>query len=144
MKFFAEGLPRLGVVNLQLQLQTPSNSSTTVSTTAGREHAVLSHDGEVSTLLLPCAASSQDTCTFTSGQLIIKPRILTSPTKDSVETVPLLSADDIGTHWSLGAKLSCAYCHRVLVNDRQIRWKDLPSDSWLEYSDYWLCHSGQT
>ena len=143
MKFFAEGLPRLGVVNLQIELDTPSTDLTSISTTEGDVNVALQHDGELS-VPLSSPASSTETVKFSSNKSIIIARIPTTRSPNNDEPLPLLSAEDIQTQWSQGATLSCSACHGKILTSPQTRWKDLPSDSWVEFSDYWLCHSGKS
>ena len=143
MKFFAEGLPRLGVVNLQIELDTSSTDSTSIFTTEGDVNVVLQHNGELS-VPLPFPASSTETLKFSSKKSIITARIPTTRSFNNDEPLTLLSAEDIQTQWSQGATLSCSACHGKILTSPQMRWKDLPSDSWVEFSDYWLCHSGNS
>lgn len=143
MKFLAEGFPRLGVVNLQIELDTPSTDSTSILTTEGDVNVVLQHDGEI-TLPLSFPASSTKFLKFSSQKSIITARIPVTRFLNNDEPLSLLSAEEIQTQWSQGAALSCSACHRKVLISPQMRWKDLPSDSWVEFSDYWLCHSGNS
>jgi hypothetical protein len=143
MKFFAEGLPRLGVVNLQIELNTSSTDPTSIFTTEGDVNVVLQHNGELS-VRIPFQASSTETLKFSSKKPIINARIPTGRSTNNGEPLALLSAEDIQTQWSQGATLSCSACHNKLLTSPQMRWKDLPSDSWVEFSDYWLCHPGNS
>jgi len=141
MKFFTEGLPRLGVINLQLDLQSASNRSSTLSTTSGNATATLHHqDEQEADIVLPSPASVTQTFTFSSGQSIVTARIPCLPTTVAEDLLPLVSADDIQARWNMKARIRCSGCLREVVGNREMRWKDLPSDSWVEYSDYWLCH----
>ena len=143
MKFFAEGLPRLGVVNVQIELDSPSSHSISVSTTVGEFNIVLRHDGEV-IVPLPFDASSTETLTIPPEKSVITVRVPTVRSTSYAEPLPLLSAEDIQTQRSQGTTLSCASCHKKILCRSQMRWKDLPSDSWIEFSDYWLCHPGNS
>jgi hypothetical protein len=143
MKFFAEGLSRLGVVNLQIELDKPSTDSTSIFTTEGDVNVVIQHDGELRVPLSFPAASSE-ILKFSSNKSIITARIPTARSPNIGEPLTLLSAEDIQAQWSQGATLSCSACHRKTLTSPRMRWKDLPSDSWVEFSDYWLCHSGNS
>jgi HECT-like Ubiquitin-conjugating enzyme (E2)-binding len=138
MQFFAEGIPRLGVINLSIQLHSKSDHSTSIITTAGLPEVIVNHGGSSSTLILPLAPSSSQTSTYSLGSSTITSRIYTIASASS-EIVPLLSAD-IFKERSKEVNLCCSTCHHPILSSHQIKWKDLPSDSWLEYSDYWLCH----
>jgi hypothetical protein len=142
MKFFAEGLPRLGIVNLQIHLDASPVSHLTLSVTAGDQKAVLCHGEESFVLGLPAPASSTEKFTYPAGQSEITSRISTERSTSNEESTSLLSAEDIASKWQQGARLSCRNCHQDILSNPQMRWKDLPSESWAEYSDYWLCHPG--
>jgi hypothetical protein len=142
MKFFAEGLPRLGIINVYVELDSIPNESTNLLTTAGDINVVLQHNANEVIIPIPFPASSTETLNFPSKNVIASFRIQTVRSNTNEEPQQLVSADDIQKQWSQGAILSCRVCHRQLLTSPQIRWKDLPSDSWIEFSDYWLCHSG--
>jgi HECT-like Ubiquitin-conjugating enzyme (E2)-binding len=142
IKFFAEGLPRLGVVNIQIRLDTPSKESTKLSTKENDRNAILHHDGTTHPISLPSPSSSTKDITPLLNQTTITCRVSTFSSLVDEAPAFLLSADDINLKWSRGADLSCAKCHRIIVQNQPLRWKDLPSDSWEEYSDYWHCHPG--
>ena len=143
MKFFADGL-RLGAINLQVELDTPTNEFTSLSTSSGDSRAVLHHHDTSLAILLPSPASKTDIITFPLGRTIIASRISSYPSRPAVEPAPLLPADDINWRWSRGLKFTCFMCYRTIVPNRPLRWKDLPRDSWLECSDYWLCRRGDS
>jgi hypothetical protein len=142
MKFFAEGLPRLGIVNLQIRLDARPASHISLSVTAGEQKAILCHGKETSVLALPSPSSATETFTYPPGQSEIALRMSTERSNCNEEYTPLLSAEDVRSKWQQGAKLSCRNCHQDILSNPQMRWKDLPSESWAEYSDYWLCHPG--
>lgn len=140
MKFFAEGLPKLGVVNLEVELDTPVDEYTTLSTSNGGSNVVLQHRNETQILPLPLPTPSTQTFTFPPSESIISARIPTVPSKVVTEPTLLVSAEDIRNRWTCGGKVSCSSCHKTFVEGREMKWKDLPSESWQEYADYWLCH----
>ena|SRR5271170_5073499 len=140
MKFFAEGLPRLGVVNLQVQLDGPSNETSSISTTEGDVTVTLHNDGVELYIPLPFPPSKTETLIFPPKQSIITSRISTLRSTSAEDPKSLLSAEEFETHYSRLGTLSCVSCHTPIVTTKQLRFKDLPSDSWLEFSDYWLCH----
>jgi hypothetical protein len=142
MKFFAEGLPRLGIVNLQILLDDYPVSDITLSVTAGVSRAVLCNDKQTFVLDLPLRSSLTETFTYQPGQTDITARISTERSVLNEELAPVLSAEQFSSKWSQGAKLTCRECHQNILTNPQMRWKDLPSESWAEYSDYWLCHPG--
>lgn len=144
MKYFAEALPKLGVVNLQVQLDDESNKSISLSTTAGNRECLLLRDNAVSNLLLPLVSSKTERPTLQINQQILSARISTTPVNANEDPVSLLPAEEIQKHWVDGTKLSCKSCHIEICSQPALRWKDLPSESWLEFADYWLCHSGCT
>jgi hypothetical protein len=144
MKFFAEELARLGVVNVQIQLDTPSSDSTVLHTQSGSFRAVLRHEETEHTLLLPSPSTRTDAIPFPADKSIIQYRVPIAPSTTVSEPTPLISADTIQAICSQGGKLSCSACHCPLLRDGQFRWKDLPSDSWQEYSGSWLCHRGSS
>jgi HECT-like Ubiquitin-conjugating enzyme (E2)-binding len=139
MKFFAEGLPRLGVVNLNLQLEPPSNGYS-LSTIEGDHHARLRRGDEAISIPLPLAASSTETFTYSNMSSIVTTRISAARSKSSSEPQPLLSASDFQEQ----PRVLCASCRRQILKLDPIRWKDLPSENWIEFSDYWLCHPGHS
>lgn len=138
MNFFAEGLPRLGVINLQLSLRTTSTSSTTLSTTSHNATAVLLDEGQQVNILLPLDASVTETFSFPAGKSVVTARIPCLATNINEDVKALISADDF--QGGRRAEVCCSVCYQQVFRDREMRWKDLPSDSWVEYSDYWLCH----
>ena len=140
MKFFAEGLPKLGVVNLEVELDTPVDKYITLSASNGGSNVVLQHQNETQIINLPLPTPSTQTFTFPPGEWIISARIPTVPSKVGTEPTPLVSAEDIRNRWTCGGKVSCSSCHKPFVEGREMKWKDLPSESWQEYADYWLCH----
>jgi len=144
MKYFAEALPKLGVVNLQVQLDDESNKSISLSTIAGNRECVLLRDNAVSNLLLPLVPSKSEILTHQINQRILSARISTTPVNANEDPVCLLPAEEIQKHWVGGGKLLCKRCHIEICSRTALRWKDLPSESWLEFADYWLCHSGRT
>jgi hypothetical protein len=144
IKVFAEGLRRLGVINVQIHLDTPSEESTTLSTHENDKHAILHHAAAIFLIRLPSPSSSTKDITLPLNQTTITCRVSTFPTHVDQTLGFLLSADDINVKWSRGADLSCAKCHHIIVQNQPLRWKDLPSDSWEEYSDYWHCHPGSS
>jgi hypothetical protein len=139
MKFFAEGLPQLGVVNLNLQLESLLNGCS-LSTTEGDHHARLRHDDEIVSIPLPLSASSTETLTYPGKPSVVTVRISASSSKSNNEPQPLLSAGDFQEQ----ARVLCALCRRQIFKSDRMRWKDLPSESWVEFSDYWLCHPGHS
>lgn len=142
MNFSAEGLPRLGIVNLQIRLDDYPVSNATLSVTAGVSRAVLCNGKQTFVLALPSPSSVTETFTYQQGQTEIIARISTERSVPPEELSPVLSAEQFSSKWSQGAKLACRECHQDIINNPQMRWKDLPSESWAEYSDYWLCHPG--
>src|SRR5579859_598343 len=141
MTFFAEGLPRLGVINLQLDIQSRSlDTSPTLSTTSHNATATLHHQGDQIDVILPLSPSMTQTFTLPARESIITARIPCLATKTGENVTALVSADDFQGRRI--TRVCCSSCHRRVVRcrDGEFHWKDLPSDSWGEYSDYWLCH----
>ena len=138
--FFAEGLPKLGVVNLEIELSIPTDDSTSLSTSNTVSSAVLQHHNDTQIIRLPLPTSSTQFFTFRSNESIITARIPSAPSMDVTEPMPLLSAEDIRNLWSSGGRLSCSACQKPLVEKREMKWKDLPSESWQDYADHWFCH----
>src|SRR5271170_4777257 len=91
MKFFAEGLPRLGVVNLQVQLDGPSNETSSISTTEGDVTVTLHNDGVELYIPLPFPPSKTETLIFPPKQSIITSRISTLRSASAEDLKPLLS-----------------------------------------------------
>lgn len=137
MKFFAEGLPRLGVVNLNIQFESPLNGCS-LSTVEGDQHALLRCGNEVISIPLPLAATSTETFTYPDKSSIVTTRILASGSEKNMEPQPLLSASDLQEQ----SRVLCTSCGRQILKPMPKRWKELPSESWVEFSDYWLCHPG--
>src|SRR2546423_7106698 len=140
--FFAECLPRLGIINLQLSLNHLSTSSTVLLTTSNSTTSLLHHNNHETPIRLPCQATKSDTIPFPRDQTVLTARIPCVPVKDTNE-VPrtVLSTEDVARCGSRNVGVYCAKCGREVVRGNKIlRWKELPSDSWGEYSDYWLCH----
>jgi hypothetical protein len=140
MRFFGEGLPKLGVVNLEVELDTQTSGSTTIFTSTGGSNVVLQNNTEPQIIPLPSPTPSAQTFTFRPNESIISARIPATPSSLVTDPKSLLSAEDIQSLWACGGKLSCATCHKPLIEGREMKWKDLPSESWKEYADYWLCH----
>lgn len=140
MRFFGEGLPKLGVVNLELELDAPANESTTISTSTGGSNVVLQNNAEPQIIPLPSPTPSTQTFTFPPNQSKISARIPATPSSFVTDPKLLLSAEDIRSIWACGGKLSCSTCHKPLIDGGEMKCKDLPSESWQEYADYWLCH----
>jgi hypothetical protein len=141
--FFAECLPRLGIINLQVSLGNPSTDATVLITTSTSATSLLRHHGLETAILLPRDASNSDTIPFPSGQKVVTARIPCMAVKDPNELPQTaLSAEDIHARWrSRNPGIYCVKCGRQVVKGGKIsRWKELPSDSWIEYSDYWMCH----
>jgi HECT-like Ubiquitin-conjugating enzyme (E2)-binding len=144
MKFFAEGLPRLGVVNLHVALNSASTEATSITTTEDDTTIILQHQHEEFVILLPSSPSATETIPLPPGKSIITSRLSISRPPTDDQLLPLLSANDVLPLGSQGTTLSCVDCRKSQLVTPQMRWKDLPSDSWVELSDYWLCHSGST
>ena len=141
--FFAECLPRLGIINLQLSLDHPSTNSTVFHTTSNSTTCLLHHNNHETLIRLPRKATKSDTIPFPRDRTVVTARIPCIPAKDTNE-VPwtVLSAEDVANCGNRNAGVYCAKCGREVVGGEKIlRWKELPSDSWVEYSDYWLCHA---
>ena len=141
MKFFAEGLPRLGVVNLRIYFKDDAIPDySRISTTAGNYEAILLIENGVSQVVLPLAPSKTEILTpqISNQQCVV--RITSTPTDSKDEPSIILTAEEIQSKWAMGCKFSCQSCHREIVRSEAIRWRDLPSDSWLEFADHWLCH----
>jgi HECT-like Ubiquitin-conjugating enzyme (E2)-binding len=140
MRFFAERLVRLGIVNLQIELGTTSDESTHISFAKGESKAAVVRDVEEYAIPLGCLVHASQELSFPASQSIITCRASTLPSNSVYEPKPLLSADDFKL--SSCATICCSSCERDIIANKQMRWKDLPSDSWIEFSDYWHCHSG--
>ena len=144
MKCFAEGLPRLGVLNVRVDLCdaiTSPGPSVIISTTHGSDEIQIRYGDEVVTFRVPLRVSSTTSFSVSTDlRSSITSRISAIPSSEFREPT-LVSADEVQTMWSNGATISCS-CGKILVSNHELRWKDLPSSSWLEFSDYWHCHSG--
>lgn len=144
MKFFAEALHTLGVLNISIALDTPSSADTAALFTKGQPDAVLRHEGEDIRIPLPGSPLNSQTTTFPPGRRALE--IRAPMTKDLTQhpRIPLLSAEVIQSRWDNDRHISCRACRLPVVVDHAIRWKELPSQSWIEFSDYWHCHSGSS
>src|SRR5579862_2418153 len=131
--FFAECLPRLRIINLQLSLNHPSTNSTVLHTTSNSTTCLLHHNNHETPIRLPRKASKSNTIAFPRDQKVVTARIPCVPVKD-INEVPrtVLSAEDIEARCaSRSAGVYCAKCGREVVRgDKILRWKELPSDSW--------------
>jgi HECT-like Ubiquitin-conjugating enzyme (E2)-binding len=143
-KWFAEGLPRLGVINLQIQFNPPFNNAVNISTVSGSYEALVLTGETTIRIQLPLLASSTNFARFPTGQSLITCRIPAIASNEPSEPTPPLSADELQLAWSQDATLACGKCDRSILSNNQLKWKDLPSEFWLEFSDYWLCHSGSS
>jgi hypothetical protein len=140
MTFFAEGLSKLGIVNLHVRVEDSVPISRKLSTTAGSCEAIIHNEDTTSHVVLPLTPSKTEVFTpeITDGEFSV--RIHATPSNTNGEAT-LLPAEMIQRTWDAGGKISCRNCHRQIIKSRTMHWKDLPSDSWLEFADYWLCHS---
>jgi len=144
MKFFAEALQKLGVLNITVALDTPSNADTAAFVTEGRSEAVLHHDGQTFIIPLPVPSIESQTTTFPPGGQTIELRAAMARDMTQHPRTPLLSAEDVQLRWDNERHISCRACRRLIVVPHSIRWKELPSQSWQEFSDLWHCHSGSS
>jgi len=144
MKFFAEALQKLGVLSITVALDTPSNADTAAFVTEGRSEAVLHHDGHDFNIPLPVPSIKSQTTTFPFGRQTIELRAAMKRDMTQHPGIPLLSAEDVQLRWDNDRHISCRACRRLIVVPHTIRWRELPSQSWIEFSDYWHCHSGSS
>jgi hypothetical protein len=143
MKFFAERLVRLGIVNIQIELEGISeDESTRISMRKGDVNVVLLRRTKKHVIPLDSAVRETKELIFPGSQSIINCRIPVVPCNTVREPQPLISADDFqGSNYA--GELWCLSCRREILVGGKLRWRDLPSDSWIEFSDYWHCHSGR-
>jgi len=141
---YAEFLGNIGQVTLHASLETHTNEQTRVSVEPVLKTVIVRHDGETAQLVLPVKVSatadlkvpSQRTKELSFRLQIEGPSTATSRPAD---------VDD-GTYWSSRVlrpttKIKCRDCRvDVLQAQRDMTWKDLPSENWAELMDYWHCH----
>jgi HECT-like Ubiquitin-conjugating enzyme (E2)-binding len=134
MKFFAEGLPRLGVVNLHI---TSDVHLIDVCFSTVSDCAEISLPPTDINIPLPLPASKTQLLEpeVTGSILSLRIPAALSSTIQISSRPPLSSAEDVPAN----AIVSCTNCSAALGRPMS-RWRDLPSDSWQEYSDYWHCH----
>src|SRR5271156_3763043 len=96
-RYFAEGLPRLGLVNLCIELEgTPSNDTVTLSFQKLDSAATLvCGDEQNLEILLPLAPTSTESLQFPSNQSRISARISAVKSITDVEPKQVLTAEDI-------------------------------------------------
>jgi HECT-like Ubiquitin-conjugating enzyme (E2)-binding len=142
MKFFAEALQKLGIINIAVVLDSPSNEDTVAVVTEGSYEAILHHDGEVFNILLPVRPTASRTVTFPSGQEKIEIRAHMVKDLTQHPRIPLFTAERLQSRWDNDRHIACRACRRLIILPHALSWKDLPSQRWIEFSDYWHCHSG--
>jgi HECT-like Ubiquitin-conjugating enzyme (E2)-binding len=140
--YFAEGLPRLGLVNLHVALEELASDDTiSLSFQKSDSAAILTFgDGQNLQIPLPLAPTSSQSLQFPSNQSRISARIAAVKSTTEVDPKPVLTAEDIQQEYQSSWTIECRQCHKSLVSNKPMRFKDLPSESWYEYMDYWLCH----
>ena len=142
MKFFAEALTRLGILHLEIEVDTRAAGPrrlTRLSINEDVSHAELRHNNDTQIIPLPAATTIEFVSSFPLTQSIITFHDHVSSGGEK-EPTPLVTAEDVSKLWMGGGKLACASCHKPIVEHRGMKWEDMSSESLREYADYWLCY----
>ena len=140
---YAELLLNIRQVTVFAILPSYCNKTTHLGLQADKRTLFLKHEGEQSTIELPCQVVNDadlDIPPASTRELSFRLGV-NGAAKLSVETK---LADDINFPWSAPVltaetRIACQRCRSLLINDVTV-WKDLPSGGWAEMMDFWHCH----
>lgn len=144
ISLYAEFLGNIGQVSLHASLQTYKNEETKVFITSDQRTITVHHDGETAHLFLPVKVSGTAEVTIPVQQakeLSVRLRV-----DEALPDAPRVTELVDETYWpasTLGKKtqLKCQTCNsEILQPNKEMVWKDLPSENWAELMDYWHCH----
>ncbi|KAH0842138.1 hypothetical protein FOPE_07402 [Fonsecaea pedrosoi] len=142
---YAEALTHIGQLTLHASLQTEKNEHTKILLSSDKKVITALHDGESSSIYLPTQISGTAHVTFPIDK---RTEISTRLQIDDVGQLKSASdgLSDIEAPWSAvslhrHSSISCNQCEAtILMSDKVVTWKDLPSENWAELMDFWFCH----
>ena len=134
---YAEYLPNLKQVSVNITLTSPCNVQTRAVITDDGNIFSFSHEGHTYDIDLPSSVPNQSINLASHSKQDICLRFSSPPTHDERNilepepwTAPRLPAN---------VSVICAACQEVIV--RNVReWKDLPSGGWADMMELWHCH----
>ena len=139
---YAEFLINIRQVTVFAILPSSSNEYTRIGLDAGHNILRLTHNGEESSITLPCPVA------ITNGtlNLPLKPVIELS-FRLGAATQLLPEAEVYGANsipWPASkltseTRVACQSCGNRLITNA-MEWKDLPSGGWADMMDFWHCH----
>ena len=141
---YAELLLNIRQITVFATLPTTSSAQTLVHLSSDQKSVSIVHNGERSTLQLPCQANSNATLKlprFHSTELSFRLQATEKGLKAEAES----SLNNYACIWpasalSPSAHIACKSCKNIFVAGGITAWKDLPSDTWAEMMDFWHCH----
>ena len=142
---YAEALTHIRQLTLHASLQTEKNEHTKILISSDKKIITTLHDGESSSIYLPTQISGTADVTFPmekKTEISVRLQIddaeqLRSSFDDSSHVeVPWTAADLSGN-----ITIRCKHCGAEILHSGKVTtWKDLPSDHWAEFMDFWFCH----
>ena len=147
---YAEHLPRIHALSIQVSLLTPANTNTKASISADGDSFTLSHDGQETRIDLPVVVAGGVggiDLPITPLKTSLEFRIpLGADSASTGMITPAEVDDDLVVPWtaislSQSTEVSCGACGTILITRGRIQsWRDLPSENWAEMMDLWHCH----
>ena len=142
---YAEALTHIRQLTLHAELQTDKNEHTKILLSSDKKIITALHDGESSSIYLPTQISGTANVTFPIDR---KTEISARLQIDDVDQLKSASDESTGAEvpWTAAdlsdnISLRCKRCGADILHSRQVTtWKDLPSDHWAEFMDFWFCH----
>ncbi|KAF2859628.1 hypothetical protein K470DRAFT_271363 [Piedraia hortae CBS 480.64] len=133
---YAEYLPNIKTLNIQIILPSLTNPSTKLSLSPDNTYLTLQHNSETTTLNLPAHPTSQPLPIPSKPVTELNYRLPALCPDTPSPTIPWTAQDLTQT-----TSILCSSCKATLLPCGAVKtWKNLPSEHWADMMDLWHCH----